>query len=188
MNGLCGPNYGNATCVGTDKPCCNGESWKCGATLCVPSHLWNMPQDLLLISFHREDCQAGTCYSGGCWGFPSKYSMDGRCGKQNKNLLCGGKWGDCCSIEGRCGSGKSFCDSGKCQSGNCTIIIPTPREPPPIEPSSFTGGLPGTINGISADGACGGPLKLRCGGSAFGNCCSSSDFCGNTATHCGQGR
>ncbi|KAH7115442.1 hypothetical protein B0J13DRAFT_459720 [Dactylonectria estremocensis] len=34
-NGLCGPNNGNATCVGTDKQCCNKITWKCGDTTYV---------------------------------------------------------------------------------------------------------------------------------------------------------
>ncbi|KAH7123362.1 hypothetical protein B0J13DRAFT_455887 [Dactylonectria estremocensis] len=34
-NGLCGPDNGNATCVGTDKQCCNKITWKCGDTTYV---------------------------------------------------------------------------------------------------------------------------------------------------------
>jgi hypothetical protein len=29
-NGLCGPKNGDASCIETDMPCCNGETWKCG--------------------------------------------------------------------------------------------------------------------------------------------------------------
>jgi hypothetical protein len=29
-DGLCGPQHNNATCLGQDKQCCNGETWKCG--------------------------------------------------------------------------------------------------------------------------------------------------------------
>ena len=29
-DGFCGPQYNNATCLGLDKQCCNGETWKCG--------------------------------------------------------------------------------------------------------------------------------------------------------------
>ncbi|CAF3497348.1 hypothetical protein FGSG_00029 [Fusarium graminearum PH-1] len=35
-NGLCGPPHSNATCVGTDKQCCNKNTWTCGDT---KSHL-----------------------------------------------------------------------------------------------------------------------------------------------------
>ena len=135
----------------------------------------------------REDCQAGTCYSGACEGFPDQYSMNGKCGKQNKNLLCGGKWGTCCDISGKCGSGESFCGVGKCQSGNCTIIIP----PPPVAGQvSTTTTLPSstpTPGSISPDGSCGGTNKYVCKGSTFGDCCSSSGFCGSTTGHCQAG-
>jgi len=31
-DGLCGPKHNNATCKGTEKQCCNSETWKCGNT------------------------------------------------------------------------------------------------------------------------------------------------------------
>ncbi|KAH7205027.1 hypothetical protein IWW34DRAFT_769419 [Fusarium oxysporum f. sp. albedinis] len=37
-NGLCGPDNGNATCVGTDKQYCNKNTWTCGDTLYVPEY------------------------------------------------------------------------------------------------------------------------------------------------------
>ncbi|KAL3605126.1 hypothetical protein FPOAC2_00068 [Fusarium poae] len=36
-NGLCGPPHSNATCVGTDKQCCNKNTWMCGDT----EYVWN---------------------------------------------------------------------------------------------------------------------------------------------------
>ncbi|CAI6100982.1 unnamed protein product [Clonostachys chloroleuca] len=45
-DGLCGPTRNN-TCLGTDKQCCNSETWKCGKA--------------------EEDCQAGNCYEGACF-------------------------------------------------------------------------------------------------------------------------
>ncbi|KAF2202644.1 hypothetical protein GQ43DRAFT_439535 [Delitschia confertaspora ATCC 74209] len=46
-NGFCGPEWKNASCVGTDfGQCCNGETWKCGET--------------------RADCTPPVCYSGAC--------------------------------------------------------------------------------------------------------------------------
>ncbi|RMJ19482.1 hypothetical protein CDV36_000849 [Fusarium kuroshium] len=43
-DGKCGPLYNNATCLGTDKPCCNTETWTCG---------------------NRErDCTPSLCYRG----------------------------------------------------------------------------------------------------------------------------
>ncbi|KAH7359751.1 hypothetical protein BKA66DRAFT_574039 [Pyrenochaeta sp. MPI-SDFR-AT-0127] len=64
---FCGPNYGNASCIETDMPSCNGETWKCG---------------------NLDSCSPGTCYSGACLGFSSEYSMDGKYGSQNKDLKC----------------------------------------------------------------------------------------------------
>ncbi|RPA91178.1 hypothetical protein L873DRAFT_1715215 [Choiromyces venosus 120613-1] len=40
---------------------------------------------------------------------------------------------------------------------------------------------------ISSDGTCGGAAGQICTGSAFGNCCSSYGYCGNTTAHCGGG-
>ncbi|KAF1942657.1 hypothetical protein EJ02DRAFT_308073, partial [Clathrospora elynae] len=166
-NGFCGPQYSNTTCLGLDKQCCNGETWKCGDQL--------------------VDCQAGTCFSGACQGFPSEYSMDGKCGYQNNMLLCGGKWGTCCGIAGKCGTGEAFCGVGKCQNCNCTIVIPSP---PPFPGASSTTTLAvstPTPGGLSPDGSCGGANKYQCKGSSFGDCCSSSGFCGSTTGHCTAG-
>jgi hypothetical protein len=138
-----------------------------------------------LLTRPREDCQAGTCFSGACEGFPSEYSMDGKCGYEHNDLQCGGKWGNCCNIEGSCGTGESHCGVGRCQTGNCTIIIPpAPGLPPSITtpPASVP-----TQGAISPDGSCGGTNKYLCKGSSFGECCSASGFCGSTTSHCQAG-
>lgn len=41
-----------------------------------------------------------------------------------------------------------------------------------------------TIIVASPDGTCGPKANYTCNGSAFGQCCSSYDFCGNTTAHC----
>ncbi|KAH4376940.1 hypothetical protein HBH99_208780 [Parastagonospora nodorum] len=165
-DGLCGPQNGNTSCIETDMPCCNGETWKCG---------------------NLDSCLPGTCYSGACLGFPSEYSMDGKCGSQNKNLKCGGKWGSCCSAAGKCGTGEEFCGVNKCQSGNCTMIIPS-WTPPEVSSTSMPVAVPTpTAGSISPDGSCGGTNKFVCKGSKFGDCCSSSGFCGSTTAHCTAG-
>ncbi|KAF4970015.1 hypothetical protein FSARC_2832 [Fusarium sarcochroum] len=46
LDGKCGPSNGNATCVGTDKQCCNKNSWTCGDTV--------------------NDCTVN-CYEGNCY-------------------------------------------------------------------------------------------------------------------------
>ena len=44
-DGMCGPQNKNATCVGTDKQCCNKKTWTCG-----DSEYVTVP---LPISFYR---------------------------------------------------------------------------------------------------------------------------------------
>ncbi|KAF3226646.1 hypothetical protein TWF192_005122 [Orbilia oligospora] len=39
----------------------------------------------------------------------------------------------------------------------------------------------------SVDGSCGGTSGYTCAGTTFGNCCSSSGFCGKTGVFCGEG-
>ncbi|KAH6060496.1 hypothetical protein HBI67_137660 [Parastagonospora nodorum] len=170
-NGLCGLPNKNTTCIDTDKQCCNSETWKCGDT--------------------EYDCMAGTCFSGACTGFPDKYSLDGKCGYQNNNKLCTGKWGSCCNLQGQCGNGTSFCAADKCQSGNCDInyVLPWPSaggSPVTNSPTSTPTPTPGT-GIISPDGSCGGTNKYVCKGSPFGDCCSSSGFCGTSKAHCTAG-
>lgn len=131
---------------------------------------------------HREDCMPGTCFSGACMGFPDKYSLDGRCGRQNGNKLCGGRWGSCCNAQGQCGNGTDFCAERQCQSGSCEVSFQIPW---PI-----TGGSPNdndstpNTEAVSPDGSCGGMNKYVCTNSPFGDCCSSSGFCGSSNAHC----
>lgn len=40
---------------------------------------------------------------------------------------------------------------------------------------------------VSTDGTCAGTAGMTCAGSAFGDCCSSSGFCGSTTAYCGAG-
>jgi hypothetical protein len=82
--------------------------------------------------------------------------MDGKCGSQNKDLKCGGKWGSCCFIAGKCGTGEEFCGVNKCQSGNCTMIIPDWTEPgTPVSTSNPVPVSTPTAGSISPDGSCG---------------------------------
>jgi hypothetical protein len=102
-------------------------------------------------------------------------------------LKCDGKWGNCCGIDGRCGTGKSFCGLGECQSGNCTVVIPST---PPFPGASRTTTPPvstPTPGGTSPDGSWGGINKYQCKGSPFRDCCSLSGFCGSATGHCQAG-
>lgn len=155
-DGKCGPSNNNATCSGTEKQCCNSETWTCGDT--------------------DADCAPGTCHSGACEG-GNIWSLDGRCGWRHKGLGCAGKWGDCCNLEGLCGTGEEFCGVGKCDMGNCTKV----EEPlPPIELPWPTGNTP--------DGTCGdGSAEGYTCNVVWGNCCGPAGRCGSTTEFCGAG-
>ncbi|CEJ93721.1 hypothetical protein VHEMI09292 [[Torrubiella] hemipterigena] len=98
-DGKCGPPHKNATCRGVNAgQCCNSETWTCGDSY--------------------DDCAPGTCYEGICFGH-KWYTTDGLCGENHNESRCRGKWGDCCSIDGKCGSGADFCSKSRCYSGKC---------------------------------------------------------------------
>ncbi|KAK3372074.1 hypothetical protein B0H63DRAFT_563576 [Podospora didyma] len=80
-DGYCGTPHNNATCLENGKRCCNSETWKCGNGF--------------------EDCRPGTCWGNTCPD-PPIYSLDGQCGVDYQGLLCAGKWGNCCGIDGFC--------------------------------------------------------------------------------------
>lgn len=119
-----------------------------------------------------QHCAIGTCQPefGTCTG-DKPPSFDGTCGSQSPlGAICQGSgFGECCSASGWCGDTADHCGAG-CQSGACT-------QPDP------------NTDSISTDGMCGSntPNKSICAGSGFGDCCSASGWCGNTADHCGAG-
>ncbi|KAK0746793.1 hypothetical protein B0T18DRAFT_391176 [Schizothecium vesticola] len=159
IDGKCGPQNRNASCAGTAGQCCNSRTWKCGSS--------------------QEDCEAGTCFNGACnGGGADVYAVDGKCGPRNGNRQCGGRWGECCSFNGVCGSGVEFCGKGNCESGNCTA--------PLKQPAATTGSynLLWEI-GTTPDGTCGGPKTYTCG-VLWGSCCNSQNKCGS-GTACERG-
>ncbi|KAF3807738.1 hypothetical protein GCG54_00007471 [Colletotrichum gloeosporioides] len=156
-DGFCGSSHDNTTCHFTDTPCCNSETWKCGDT--------------------SEDCRPGTCHNSFGTCDELGYSTDGKCGTNNDDLKCTGKWGECCNNDGLCGNGTDFCSSGVCQSGNCAIDAVTP--PPVSSPLPW-------ITGTTPDGTCGGAFGYTCD-IVFGTCCSSRGICGVLEEHCGTG-
>ncbi|KAL4940605.1 hypothetical protein BDV06DRAFT_223901 [Aspergillus oleicola] len=98
-------------------------------------------------------------------------STDGTCGAAVGMTCSGSTFGTCYSGTNYCGSSAAYCGS-ECQKayGDCDANAKT----------------------ISPDGTCGmgsnGNGKgYTCAGSAFGECCSASDYCGLTAEYCGAG-
>ncbi|PKS06189.1 hypothetical protein jhhlp_007506 [Lomentospora prolificans] len=112
-DGRCGPPHNNATCLGSGRgECCNAETWTCG-----DSAIWS------LIS---EDCAPGTCYEGNCPGH-MVYTTDGKCSPDPRVAgACAGKWGQCCNLEGKCGTGEGYCDDKHCWTGECDRWKATP--------------------------------------------------------------
>ncbi|EPE30838.1 Plant lectins/antimicrobial peptide [Glarea lozoyensis ATCC 20868] len=161
--GACQSSFGNCTGsadISTDGSCgkngkkCTGSSY---GTCCSASGFCGTT-DAFCSS--ASGCQSGF---GTCSG-ATDVSTDGACGTKNGKKCSGSNFGACCSASGFCGAGTAFCDSSSgCQAGfgNCTVA-----------------------SGVSTDGACGGTGKRSCKGSAFGDCCSKSGFCGATSTFC----
>ncbi|KAH7304502.1 hypothetical protein BKA65DRAFT_416224 [Rhexocercosporidium sp. MPI-PUGE-AT-0058] len=140
-DGSCGAN--GKICPGSTFGDCCSTSGFCGATIahCGPG------------------CQAGF---GNCTSTDTSISTDGSCGSNGKTCK-GSTFGDCCSSSGFCGTSTGHCDAAAgCNSGFGTC----------------TGS-----DSVSTDGSCGKNGKT-CIGSTFGDCCSSSGFCGKTTTHC----
>ncbi|KAH7116511.1 hypothetical protein B0J13DRAFT_205577 [Dactylonectria estremocensis] len=125
-DGRCGPLFNNATCVGMNQgSCCNSETWTCGNRDrdCTPNLCWK---------------GAGKCY------FRVVVSTDGICGivKDRHTLRMCGEWGDCCNLQGRCGSGPDFCGKGVCQAGECSYPDYPMDESPVLLPWEFGEGPP----------------------------------------------
>jgi hypothetical protein len=160
------------------------------STYCYNDFVAKMNSRILLLTISLGLCVSnvnagvGKCHSGDCAVVmppaprqapnitttpaavptPGTISPDGTCGGTKKYQCKGSTFGECCSASGFCGSTTGHCQAG-CQItfGNCT-------NPP-----------------LSLDGTCGGTNKYQCKGSGFGDCCSSSGYCGSTNAHCTAG-
>ncbi|EGF77476.1 hypothetical protein BATDEDRAFT_27702 [Batrachochytrium dendrobatidis JAM81] len=151
----CGPDIG-VKCAGSS--CCSKDG-KCGND---GNHC-------------NENCLEGY---GTCWdyGVPLglsagfSYTKNGQCGKEF-GTKCNP--GHCCSKDGKCGSGKGYCEAG-CQKGygRCWKYSP---------PTYAVGEAPRNANN-------------KCGQDLGGNgkckndqCCSRSQYCGASLYYCGVG-
>lgn len=111
---------------------------------------------------------------------PSSYALDGKCGAETGNKICGGKWGSCCGKStNTCGTGEDFCGVGRCLYGNCTR---TTQNPPP-KPSP----LPFYYVGNTTDGSCGPSHDNQVCNIAWGVCCAGAGKCGIGSLFCGTG-
>ncbi|GAW24990.1 hypothetical protein ANO14919_145880 [Xylariales sp. No.14919] len=88
---------------------------------------------------------------------------------------CAGKCGDCCNMDGKCGTETDFYGWGKCQSGNRTI-------PDGVFPTSTRGLFSGNTN----DGTRGGKDNYVCN-ELYGLCCNKDGKCGSNFSDCGAG-
>ncbi|GJD05035.1 glycosyl hydrolase family 18 [Colletotrichum higginsianum] len=169
FDGLCGPRHNNATCQGTDKPCCNADTWTCGDSAYVAKTLAQNDEctQTDMMTPPSEDCAPGICYEGYCLG-DTIYSTDGTCGRDYGNRDCVGRWGSCCSMDGRCGTGDAFCSLFTCQQGDCDIW----KQDEQPAGTKWT-----------KDGTCGGAGGQRCS-AEWGRCCNVNGVCGEKPADC----
>ncbi|GAW22409.1 hypothetical protein ANO14919_119460 [Xylariales sp. No.14919] len=110
-------------------------------------------------------------------------STDGDCGS---GITCqGSTFGNCCSVNGYCGSSIDYCGTGcNAQFGTCsTGDSPLPGDDPiPSTTTTSGGATPTGALEVSIDGTCGN--GFTCDGSDYGNCCSQYGFCGSTDDYC----
>ncbi|KAH0257827.1 DUF1929-domain-containing protein, partial [Aureobasidium melanogenum] len=115
------------------------------------------------------------------------YSQDGKCGPNNGNLLCDPNStvykGTCCSSYGWCGNTPAHCGSGcssGCSSSSAVAVSSLPSSTIVRVAPSASGAAP------RDDGRCGPNFNnaLCDPNGAYGGCCSSYGYCGNTEGHC----
>ncbi|KAL6230225.1 hypothetical protein BDW75DRAFT_234554 [Aspergillus navahoensis] len=101
-DGTCGPDAGYKTCSNPNFGSCCSIYGYCGDG--------------------AEFCGPGLCYSGDCDPDIGGPSINGECGPSFAgNKTCTGtQFGDCCSVNGYCGSSDAYCAAGNGYSGACT--------------------------------------------------------------------
>ncbi|KAH6994561.1 hypothetical protein EDB82DRAFT_575983 [Fusarium venenatum] len=110
---------------------------------------------------------------------PRNIADDGICGQQiNFSKTCvGSDFGDCCGLDGKCGSGDEYCGDS-CQDGNCfggtTATSSNAAKRSVTKKPLF----------ISENGHCAYSSGFTCKGSKLGDCCSAAGYCGDDKYHC----
>ncbi|PSN70572.1 hypothetical protein BS50DRAFT_597876 [Corynespora cassiicola Philippines] len=173
-SGFCGSSTGHcaAGCQASFGTCSTGSGTistdgTCGGTKFLPckgSEFCDCCSASGYCGSTTGHCEAG-CQSmfGKCSSGAGKIFTDGTCGG-TKGLTCtGSTFGNCCSKSGYCGSSTAHCKAG-CQSTFETCSAGASK--------------------ISTDGTFGGSKGFICTESGFGDCCSSSGYCGITTAHC----
>ncbi|KAF2123712.1 carbohydrate-binding module family 18 protein [Dothidotthia symphoricarpi CBS 119687] len=172
LDGKCGPATSNLKCGGKWGNCCGksntcGNSTNfCGIDNCLYGNCTMSPITSAPASLPSKDPLPFWWYGN---------TTDGLCGPTNDYKVCNVAWGFCCASSGKCGDEVQFCGTG-CQTGYGNCSTPAITLPPTPKPGD-----------ISPDGTCGGTNGFICKGSTFGDCCSSSGFCGSTDAHCKAG-
>ncbi|EGX44067.1 hypothetical protein AOL_s00210g228 [Orbilia oligospora ATCC 24927] len=212
-DGSCGPNNGNAVCPGSPfGNCCSVSGWY--EEKLELEHI--DPNTKLLSAFCGiGNCIGGNCVNGTGWSTDGKCGikpLQPRCGGQfgvccSNAGWCGNgtdycAWDNCaagaCSPPPYTSIKPTTTAAQQCQAGSCWTSLPPTG---PVEGSTTTTTTTKTSTSISStkttstpaatptsvDGSCGGTSGYTCAGTTFGNCCSSSGFCGKTGVFCGEG-
>lgn len=114
-------------------------------------------------------------------------SPDGSCGANMGYTCLGSGFGVCCSAFNICGNDADHCDGTGCQPeyGDCSSTAKTVRRRRERGALREKKRIEIRQEATGPDGQCG-PGAL-CWGTKWGNCCSSSSYCGSNDTYCGTG-
>ncbi|KAK7528845.1 uncharacterized protein IWZ02DRAFT_440166, partial [Phyllosticta citriasiana] len=126
---------------------------------------------------------------------PTGISQDATCGGTTGNTCLGSSFGNCCSVNGWCGSTSDYCADGcQVQFGNCSgssgpvsnVSVSAMSTPLSTPSGSGSASAPTGTRQVTPDGSCGGTKGYTCLNSGFGNCCSQYGYCGSTSDYCGS--
>ncbi|CEJ94168.1 hypothetical protein VHEMI09717 [[Torrubiella] hemipterigena] len=190
VDGRCGSNAQQRSCLGSGFGDCCSPHGTCGDG---PGYCGSGCQDRF------GHCNSDPENQGLFQVFPSAadISHDGKCGPLAGGRTClGSGFGDCCSLDGECGSDYNVCSPhvecagsagckvghGACQPayGKCWASAHGSQVSPfgDCNISIYSEWEPPTLQGAST---------VSCNGSAWGQCCSNQGRCGSSEGYCGRG-